>query len=246
MDKTALGDRMKVYEDTYRNKLPRRTYTLIRLDGKAFHTWTKGAEKPFDKRIAICMEYALLQLASEVSGFKLGYTQSDEISLLLTDFSELNTQAWFDGNIQKIVSVSASIVTHNFNQMALNIFGPLVRPASFDARVFTIPEQPEVFNYFMWRFRDCMRNSIQSAGQKYFSQKQLHGKNTDQIQEMLFQEHGINWSEYPEWFKNGSFLYRNENAEDKKLTFFTANIKLEEEKKKVLDLIPLPNTWVLE
>lgn len=197
-----LGDRMKAqYENRTRYYLPRRTYTVIRLDGKAFHSYTRGLERPFDEQFMTDMLWTTRFLCSEVAGCRLGYTQSDEISLVLTDFTSPKTEAWFDGNVQKMASISASLATAKFNEL---------RPgklACFDSRVFTIPDPVEVNNYLVWRQKDATRNSISMAAQAKFSHKELHGKSSNEMQEMLFQKHGINWNDYPVGFKRGSMVY---------------------------------------
>ena len=204
-DKTGLGDRMKgQYEVRAQTLLPRRTYTIIRLDGKSFHTYTRGCEKPHDRELSVDMQVAAGQLCKQAQGARFAYVQSDEISVLLTDFATDHTDAWFDGNVQKIVSVSASIVTAWFNSLRRTENGL----AYFDARVFTIPDPTEVKNYFVWRQRDCVRNSIMSLAQAHFSHKQLHGKNTDELQEMLWSEKRINWADENSVFKNGALVTR--------------------------------------
>ena len=184
----TLGDRMKSsYENRTKYYLPRRTYTIIRIDGKAFHTYTRGLERPFDLKLISDMDETAAFLCKNIQGAKLAFVQSDEISILLTDFETINIDAWFDGNIQKIVSVSASIATAKFSEL---------RPgkiAMFDSRVFSIPSKTEVMNYFIWRQQDTVRNSISSVAQYLYSPKELHGKNTDQMQELCFQK-GINWN----------------------------------------------------
>lgn len=214
------------YEDRTRYCLPRRTYTIIRIDGKAFHTYTKGFDKPFDFRLMEWMDYAAKRLCAQVSGCRLAYGQSDEYSFLLTDFATPHTEAWFDGNIQKIVSVSASIFTQAFNEKSSN-----AGPATFDARVFTIPDKTEVENYFIWRQQDATRNAIQSVGQAHFSPKQLHSKNVSQIQEMLFQEKKINFNDFPTNAKRGRVIKKVPNSDglgsyweiDTEIPIFTAD-----------------------
>ena len=113
----SLGDRMKAnYEDRYRVMLPRRTYTIVRVDGEAFHTWTRGLHEPYDRLLMLCMDCVALVLCKEVAGAELAFVQSDEVSVLLTDFRKIETEAWFDGNLQKIGSVCASTATAAFNQ----------------------------------------------------------------------------------------------------------------------------------
>lgn len=197
----SLGDRMKrQYEDRTRVMLPRRTFTILRADGKSFHTYTRQCDKPHDQRLSDAMDSAALALCREAQGSMLGYVQSDEISVLLTDFATITTDAWFDGNVQKIVSVAASIVTQAFNDFAFEYFRG---PGHFDCRAFTIPDPVEVENYFIWRQQDATRNSIQSLAQSHFSQKQLHGLNVNELQELLFREKGINWDALPAAQKRG-------------------------------------------
>lgn len=202
--KTSLGDRMKNYEDCVRFYLPGRMPMIIRIDGRAFHTLTRGLEKPFDQGFTNQMLDVALRLCDEIQGAKMAYWQSDEISILATDYDTLTTQAWFDKNVQKMVSVSASIATATFNP-----FGKMGAPdGTFDSRVFVLPKE-EVCNYFLWRQQDATRNSINSVGQANFSHKQLHQKNTDMVQDMLFKEKGINWNDLPTWKKRGACAIRN-------------------------------------
>lgn len=197
-----LGDRMKsFYEDRTRYFLQRRAYTIIRLDGKAFHTYTKGLQRPFDNLLMSDMDATAAFVCKEIQGSKMAFVQSDEISVLLTDFDDLQTDAWFDGNIQKMASVSASYATAKFNAL---------RPgklAFFDARVFQIPSREEVFNYFIWRQQDTVRNSVQSVAQSLYSQKELHGKNQNDLQELIFQR-GINWNNYEPKYKRGRVILK--------------------------------------
>lgn len=202
MNKDSLGDRMKKnYEDRTRYFLPRRTYTLIRIDGKCFHSLTKQCNRPFDEELIKVMDYTALELCKNIMGCQLAYVQSDEISLLLTDFNNDQTQAWFDGNLQKIASVSASMATAYFNSMS-NICDRVKKIAMFDSRVFTMSDAVEVENYFIWRQKDATRNSIQMVAQSLYSQKELQGVSTKDLQEKIFQK-GINWNDYNAGFKRG-------------------------------------------
>lgn len=199
--KDALGTRMKEqYEQRARTMLPRRTWTVIRIDGKAFHSYTRGLDRPYDQQLMDDMTTTTEYLCREVAGCRIGYTQSDEISLILTDFATPSTQAWFDGNQQKLTSISASIATARFNEL---------RPgklALFDSRAFTIPDPAEVENYLIWRQQDATRNSIQMAAQARLSPRQMHGRNTGELQEMLWSEHGVNWNDYDPRFKRGTMV----------------------------------------
>lgn len=207
MNELSLGDRMKMfYEDRTRIKLPRRTNTIIRIDGKAFHSFTKGFGRPFDNDLIHCMQYTAFQLCKEIQGVKFAYIQSDEISLLLSDYDQLTTDAWFDGNIQKMVSIASSTATAHFNE-EIRRLKQNVKLAMFDARAFTIPEVEEVVNYFVWRQQDFTRNSVQMAARSLYSHKECSNKNNSELQEMIFQK-GINWNDYPVHQKRGTCIKR--------------------------------------
>ena len=230
MDKTSLGDRMKNnYENVNRFYLTRRIPVIIRMDMKAGHTFTRGFKKPFDDVFVKTMQDTMKHLCENIQGCVLGYTQSDEISLVLTDYAELTTDAWFGNNLQKMCSVSASMATVAFNK-AFNdniikyidnnldadcgvtkdlteytkiLINARNKGAMFDSRVFTIPKE-EVCNYFIWRQQDSTRNSIQSVGQANFSQRELNGKSCNDIQDMLMMQKSINWNDYATTLKRGS------------------------------------------
>jgi tRNA(His) guanylyltransferase len=201
----SLGDRMKrQYEDISRVMLPRRTHTIVRVDGKAFHAYTRKMERPYDKQFMEVMDAVACALCAEMQGSQFAFVQSDEISVLLTDFAKPDTSAWFDGNLQKIVSISASVATAEFNSR--QVWG---RPhACFDSRAFTIPDYIEVENYFIWRQKDAERNSIQMLAQHYASHKQLHGKNISEQQDIIH-DHGDNWNDHPAGFKRGRIAQRH-------------------------------------
>jgi tRNA(His) guanylyltransferase len=201
-DRTALGDRMKSYEAVSRTTLPRRTYTLVRVDIRAGHSYLRGAAKPYDEEFMADMDATAEALCQEIAGARLAYVQSDEITVLACDFDSPGTQPWFGGEVQKIVSISAATAT-----AALNARRP-GKLATFDARVFTIADPIEVANCFIWRQRDCVRNSVTMAAQAKFSAWQLHGVNGAQMQEMLWQEHGINWNDYPDGCKRGRVIVK--------------------------------------
>jgi len=222
--KDALGERMKEYENVSRFYIPRRSYTIIRVDGRAFHTYTRNLESPFDLGLIEDMNATAAYLCENIMGAKLAYVQSDEISILLTDFDNIRTQAWFENNIQKMVSVAASIATSKFNQLRLmrrlasaqrfvrDVAFKLIEKdilefklAEFDARAFQIPQKVEVENYFILRQQDATRNSISSVAQSLYSHKELHGASSDAKQELIFQK-GINWNDYPSRMKRGGFI----------------------------------------
>lgn len=205
--KDSLGDRMKAdYEDRTRFLLPRRTYTLLRVDGKNFHRYTRGCQRPFDLGLMEDMDAAALALCENIKGARLAFVQSDEISVLLTDFRSPQTEAWFNGSVQKLASLSASLATAYFNAARTRravTQGEEAALACFDSRAFTIPDPAEVENYFVWRQQDATRNSVSMTAQAHFPHARLQGKSTDQMQEMLWSEHGVNWNDQPGGFKRG-------------------------------------------
>ena len=231
-NKDSLGDRMKQYEYVTRNYLTRKLPVIVRIDGKAFHSFTRGFKKPFDEVFVKSMQSTMQYLCENIQGCVLGYTQSDEITLVLVDYPNREASAWFDNNIQKMVSVSASMATMAFNRSFVNechkwfednvdfheliigvdeniknLFNAYTKAcnkgAMFDSRVFTLPKE-EVVNCLIWRQQDATRNSIQSVGQANFSHNQLHGKNCSDIQDMLMLEKNINWNDFPTHLKRGS------------------------------------------
>jgi tRNA(His) 5'-end guanylyltransferase len=225
----SLGDRMKgYYEKRSATYLPRRSYTMMRIDGKAFHSYTKGLIRPFDAGLIEDMDNTAIHLCSQIQGAKAAFVQSDEISILITDFDDIKTDAWFDGNVQKMCSISASTAASKFNQLRWMRFlnekynnttdevkwvwfeqAASLKLANFDSRVFILPSRTEVENYFIWRQQDTVRNSISSVAQSMFSHKKLNGKNTTQMMEMCWQK-GINWNDYDPKYKRGRMIVRKE------------------------------------
>jgi len=240
--KEAIGDRMKdQYENRTRYFLPRRTYTIIRADGKAFHTFTRGFNKPFDHSLVDAMNYTAEKMCEEIQGAAFAYVQSDEISLLLTDFANIGTSAWFDGNIQKMASVSASIATAYFNQKMREQYPDMDPIAMFDSRVFTIPDPVEAENYFVWRQQDCIRNSISMVAQSLYSHKELHGKNTGEMQEMSFKK-GVNWNNVRDDLKRGRFVmketFESPSGQIRSRWFVSAAFEITKERERFSEMIP--------
>ena len=235
--KDSLGDRMKEnYENRAKTYLVRRTPVIVRLDGKSFHTFTKGFMRPYDEIFHTAMNNTLKYLCENIQGCKLGYTQSDEITLLLCDYDTLTTDAFFDYNVQKVCSITASMATLVFNRyfrealdeaihkkcIELGRFSTisksqefyrshivsLQKGAMFDSRCFNIPRE-EVTNCFIWRQQDCTRNAIQMLGQTHFSHRELQGKSCNDIQDMLMLQKGINFNDMPVEFKRGVCCIKN-------------------------------------
>jgi tRNA(His) 5'-end guanylyltransferase len=217
-----LGTRMKAFEACYDVRVPARTYVIIRLDGKGFSKYTKMFDKPFDDKLSNVMDVATVELCKYLNP-KFAYTQSDEISLVFTDIENIESELVFDGKVQKLCSISASKVTAAFNKTMLRILasfkynkdelfqkittGHLPEiDAVFDSRVFIIPDFREVSNYFIWRQQDCTRNSVSMAASANFSHKSLEGKSSEEKQEMLFTQKGINWNDYKTKYKRGTII----------------------------------------
>ncbi len=232
-----LGIRMKTfYEQIPKTKLMRRTPVMIRIDGRAFHTFTRGFQRPFDEVLIKTMQETTKYLCENIQGCVLGYTQSDEISLVLVDYQRFETSAWFDYEVQKMCSIAASMATMVFNRRFVENYLDFIastewdfnsesgrkkyidiqsayetasqKGAMFDARVFNIPKE-EVTNCIYWRQLDATRNSIQMVGQANFSHKELQNKSCNDIQDMLITQRGINWNDLPAYQKRGSCCIRN-------------------------------------
>lgn len=255
----SLGDRMKGYESVSKTSLVKRMPVAVRIDVRAFHTFTMGFNKPYDAVLSNSMMRTMQCLCENVQGCVLGYTQSDEITLVLVDYQTVNTNAFFDNEVQKICSITASMATSAFSKFFVEeaqrfmyntnmaramllhgdklagrtgytmdeykeeygldeewlsdvkniekLFDAYTRRFEsmimFDSRCFNIPKE-EVANLILWRQQDATRNSIEMLGRHYFSQKQLHKKNCSQIQDMLMEEHGVNWNDVKTVFKRGS------------------------------------------
>ena len=232
MARDDLGVRMKTYyEQIPKTKLMRRTPVALRIDGKAFHTFTRGFQKPFDEVLIRSMQETMKYLCENIQGCVLGYTQSDEITLILVDYKKLTSSAWFDYEVQKMCSIASSMATMAFNKFFANNVGDYCtynyekedntheqyehilslavdKGAMFDCRCFNIPKE-EVTNLIYWRQLDASRNSIQMVGQANFSHKELQNKSCNDIQDMLMIQKGINWNDLPVYQKRGSCCVRN-------------------------------------
>jgi len=219
MNSDSLGNRMKQYESLSDISLMRRVPVVVRLDGKNFSNLTKRLklEKPFDMRFLGAMSDTMLHVASDVEGCVIGYTQSDEITLILVNNQSLDSQPYFGNRVQKISSITASMATARFNKKITELVGCQDVEACFDSRVFSVPYPVEAMNALIWRQQDCVRNSILSSayyeigkvkGRKT-AQKMMHGLNVSELQELMFKEVGINWSKkYELSLKNGTTAYR--------------------------------------
>lgn len=203
-------DFLKIFKDAekvHRTYIPSdASFIALRLDGKAFHTYTRGLQRPFDSLFMEAMDETTSILCREVSGTVLGYTQSDEISLFLSVKKNENTQPWLGGAIQKIVSVSAAIATANFNAIRTRQgFGDTL--AYFDSRIMSFASVEDIDDYCAWRRADAIKNSTSMAADVHFSPKQLELKNSEERREMLASL-GSPWDELPAGFRYGRFTMR--------------------------------------
>lgn len=225
--KDSLGDRIKEYEQRNQYYLQKRTPVIIRLDMKAGHTFTRGLQKPFDNIFMNSMIQTMEALCADVQNCVFGYTQSDEISLLMIDYKKINVSPWFENRTDKLCSVSASMATYYFHKFftenarhvyiissddkyKLTLERCMDSPALFDSRCFNIP-QDEVVNAFYWRQLDAVRNSIQACGQAEFSHKQLEHKTCENIKQMLIEKNKP-WENLPIYKQRGTSCRREEGA----------------------------------
>ncbi|MBM3784224.1 MAG: hypothetical protein FJW30_07670 [Acidobacteria bacterium] len=228
-----LGNRIKTYyEEPARVLLPRKSWVVIRVDGKNFHTFTRTLERPYCRPLAEALDRAAEYLAGEIAGCAFAYGQSDEYSFLLSDFGRDDSRLWFDGSVQKIASVSASLFTAAFHRH-------YAEPgfAAFDARVFAIPHRPDVIRYFEWRQADAARNSLNMLASHYYSHEALLGKSASEKHDLIHAK-GDNWARWPADFKRGRMVRRVADrwAIDNEIPVFPRNPEFLQE------LVPPPET----
>lgn len=279
-----LGTRMKLfYEGVPKTRLMRRVPVAIRIDGKAFHTYTRGFKRPFDTILIKSMQETTKYLCKNIQGCILGYTQSDEITLILADYQTFQTSAWLDYEVEKMCSIAASMATMAFNKaftdnihMLMTYFHggeeldmQIVKEeygltdedledgsdfwekrwtlyqqkmgfATFDARCFNVPKE-EVTNLIYWRQLDATRNSIQMVGQTYFSHNELHEKSCNMIQDMLHEQKGINWNDYPTHQKRGTCVVRRPIQTERVETYGT-----DFGENRTKKIISVHNEWVID
>lgn len=227
----TMGDRLKSYENTMRIYMPRRCYTIVRVDGRSFHTFTKRCKRPFDDRLRRVMQKVALALCEGMSGSCFAYEQSYEVTVVMADFATPTTEAWFDNNLQKVVTGAAAIATSTFirnwivelleedfdsvtsRKAVINLV--MKSDAKFDARAWTLSDPWEVYNTFLWRQNDATRNSLQMIAQSLYSHKELHGKKQPDLQEMIFKK-GQNFNNFPDHLKRGSWVVYDIETSDRK------------------------------
>lgn len=247
---------MKGYEFAFKQTLPGRLPIILRVDGKAFHTYTKPLRKApgvaYDVSLEEVMNITAQKLCEEIQGAQMAYVQSDEISILIHGYKKFASQGWLSNKLQKMVSISAAIASATFTMESWRMWSPLsdetpmhptveyyaqqwlgTKPAYFDSRVFILPEA-DVCNYFIWRMQDCTRNSIQMLARSLYSHKECNNKNGSQLQEMTFQK-GRNWDKEPTSFKRGRCIVRT----PEKFQVFAGSNPITRWKWKVDDEIPV-------
>jgi len=202
MANDSLGDRMKDYEKCYRTMLPNRSNVIIRLDGRAFHTLTRGMKKPYDKNFLRSMRFVARKLMEEIQNVKMVYVQSDEISIWMNNDQTIDTQAYFANSLNKILSLTASYATATFCKHT-ELFG------MFDSRAFILPDKIEITNYFLWRMKDWYRNSVSMLARSLYSAKELEFKSLPEQFDMIYAK-GESWEKQLEQFKNGSLFIKKE------------------------------------
>jgi tRNA(His) 5'-end guanylyltransferase len=209
---------MKEYEEAYKYALPKRMPVIIRIDGKAFHTYLRSAVKPFDFAVKTGFDETAKVLLDEIDGAVFAYLQSDEINIFLNTYSSLGFSPYLGNEVQKLCSVSASIATATFNLQYPN----QKMNARFDSRCFIVPPK-EVTNYFIWRQNDFTRNSIQMVAREYFSQKKIHLMNCEKLHDLLWAEKNVNWNDLPTWQKRGRCVYMKDGKPfaDDEIPIFT-------------------------
>lgn len=200
---SKFESKMRDMQMSSESSVPLNSYTVLQLDGKSFHTFTRGMDKPYDERFMEAMNLVMLELCKQVGNVKFGFVQSDEISLLLTDFETPETSMVFNGRVQKIVSTAAGLAS----AVMTRLYPEKKAYGVFDARVFHVPSKLEVLEWFHWRQTDCVKNSVSSAGQAVFTNKELHGRNSLEVKDMLASA-GAPWGSLPEGFKFGRVAVR--------------------------------------
>lgn len=208
MNYDSLGDRCKYYEQAEVDRRAIRGLPLLaRLDGRAFHSFTRGLNRPYDTGMSSAMIETTRYLVEKTVA-SVGYTQSDEITLTWFIPSGAASEYMFDGRFQKLTSVLAGMASARFNKLLQEYIPSKVsQTPHFDCRVWQVPTLEDVADVFIWREEDATKNSITMAASTYYSHAQLMGKHSGMKQEMLHQK-GVNWNDYPAFFKRGTYLQR--------------------------------------
>ena len=243
MDNSNLGTRMKEYEKRNQYYLQKRTPVAIRVDGRSFHTFTKGFQRPFDDILIKTMQETAKYMCENIQGAKFAYVQSDEITIILVDYDTLETDCWFNYRTDKLCSISASMATMAFNKFFERNIKNFIQDCATDYETQGLCGEgtvecelcktyqkaiekgamfdarcfnipkEEVTNLIYWRQLDASRNSIQMVGQANFSHKELQNKSCNDIQDMLMLQKNINWNDFPTYQKRGSCIVKSDEKE---------------------------------
>lgn len=211
MNKDQLGNRCKKYESAFNTHLPERMPIILRLDGNRFSKYTKECKRPVDDNLVSLMNDTAIHLCEKIQGAKLAFIQSDEISILLINYENINSQCWFDNNVNKMCSIASGMASAYFTVNSDRIFNKH-KLAAFDCRAFVVPKE-DVCNVLLWRQQDIIRNSVQMLSRTLYSHKQLDGKNISELKEMCLQK-GFNWNDCPNSQKFGRCIVKTKNIKE--------------------------------
>ena len=228
--KDDFGDRMKSYEAAYMQRTVPRVPLVIRVDGCHFHSFTRGMAKPFDPILTKTMQDTMLAMCKEITGAVFGYTQSDEITVVCRLADPVNMSEYYEGRVQKILSITASKATLNFNRWFMrnvkeygqepdrypgaadpDVYRRRLMGAEFDSRVMNIPDM-DLYNCLIWRQSDATRNSVSMLAQSHYTQRELQGKKRPEMMDMLMLEKGVNWNDLDTVKKRGACCYRKDTG----------------------------------
>lgn len=201
----TLGDWCKFLEKNFSPEIMIPTLPVcIRVDGVGFSKYTKKLNKPFDDGLRDLMVETTKFLAKETNAV-IAYHQSDEITLILYS-ADRKSAIYHDGKKQKILSKLSSKLANFFNDNRPKYLPNHNVLADFDCRVYQTPTLDDACAQLLWRENDATRNSISMVAQKEFSHTRLQNLNTDEMQELLFSEKGINWNDFPDKYKRGTYI----------------------------------------
>lgn len=231
-----LEEKCRYYQSLTNYKLLPNSYVIVHLDGKGFSKLIKNKfKKPFDNDFINMMNKTAQFLCKNVQGCKLAYVQSDEISLLITDFDTPNTtDLLYGGRLNKIQSILASLATSEFNKQYIlynlskkvegdvcfaEIYDTInsMNMCQFDCKAWVVPNENDAFAWFLFRNIDCVKNSKQQTAQNWCSHKELFNKDTDEQIDYLLKKHNIDWNSFDNDKKFGRFVYRIEKHEKKEI-----------------------------
>ena len=203
MKHDEFGDRMKAYEREFTSAyVPIDQILCVRIDGKGFSKFTKGFKKPFDDILGDAMRYTMKKLVENTHA-SIGYTQSDEISLIYTP-GEKSSEYMFGGKVSKINSVLASMATWHFNY-SLGTYVEHDKPAFFDCRAWSVPDLAEASNVLLWRVQDARKNSISSLFRWTAGHSKMHGLSGEEMKALLKSDFFTDWDEFPNKYKYGTY-----------------------------------------